>query len=173
MDNQKQDWPSWAKYGVPTILTIIGLILGFLYFISSSSKTLEPIEGINIADMFFKMDKLGTSLEKSSFVKEYTDSLIYGKGSYLDLSGTSGGDITLFINLGGRPISCVVNANTEIERQLLLLKKGQKIQFNGLFSGGSVFGGGWYIKNCVLLKSYSDNFILRFYQIVKSRIQGF
>ena len=36
----------------------------------------------------------------------------------------------------------------DLENQLLLLKKGSKIDFSGVFSGHNINGHSWFVENC-------------------------
>ena len=157
-----KDIPLWLKY-LSTIAGIIAVMWGvYVYFVPSGIEVIKAQQtasafdakitgnSINIAAIFNGYGTKETSLDKQNFLKVYTDTDVYGSGSFLDIS--RGGDQYLItLQVSDNLVSCEFANAADVEKRLLLLRKGQNVSFTGTFSNSMVWGGGWAVKRCALV----------------------
>lgn len=167
LDETFKDIPLWLKWLI-AIVTVLALLWGvFIYFFpdkpfpavithsqeSSGISTSTP----NLADILSKNNTLNTSLEKQDFIKNYANTVVYGSGSFTDISKMDQGYI-VEMTITNNAVSC--QFNFDYEKTLLLLKAGRVINFLGTFTGSGIgFGNGgvspWYVKDCTLLPQHT------------------
>lgn len=106
----------------------------------------------NLAVILNKNNSFTLSSEKQEFIKNYENTAVYGSGSFQDLIKIDQG-YTVLMTISNNMIGCQFGLDSE--KSLLLLKKGQTVNFSGLFTGSGLGGYGavnpWYITDCILL----------------------
>lgn len=150
----------WWGFLIPIL---VGLIIYFitngeiprLLNISKTPNYLSENKSVsstvNIWNILSRADGFGTTLEKENFLEKYKSSEIYGAGSFNDINKVSE-SYYVFVYIGKYPVACSFeNVDSQIERKLLLLQKGDTVSFKGTFMSGSLNGVAWYVRSCYLL----------------------
>ncbi len=106
---------------------------------------------VHVWDILSKNESFNTSLERQTFFDSFKGAITDGAGSFIDISKTSD-TYYVFMQIGKYPVACsFTNVDAQVERNLMLLKKGDKISFSGTFANSSLNNVAWYITNCTLL----------------------
>lgn len=117
--------------------------------VSGNISTTTP----NLADIFLKTNSM-LDLEKENFVKDFENGPVYAVGAVFDNINSSGDHFIVRMAVERNAIGCAFNS--DFKKELLLLKKGDKVNFYGIFTGSGLSGYGavnpWYITDCILLK---------------------
>jgi|SRR3989344_4470265 len=165
-DKNKNPQPSLlSKYWWGLLIPIVVIVVGFIVTEGKKPELLNFLRGrgemnevesvatstLNLSDILAEYNSKETSLEKQNFLKIYDNTIIQGSGSFVDIGKVRNGYLVT-INVSHNEVSCIFGGDPEIEKRLLLLKKGQLINFSGTFTNAVVFRGGWSIQNCTLLK---------------------
>lgn len=154
------DIPLWLKWLVAVAAVLVLLWGIYTYFFPNSSslgmnlihspETGMATSTINISDILTKLNGMNTSLEAENFLKNYTNTNVYGSGSFENIAQPAQ-DFIVTISVSGGEVSCDFDFSTSTQESLLLLQKGQKIAFTGIFTGDTDGdNGGWYVSNCAL-----------------------
>jgi hypothetical protein len=150
--------PWTVGLGTGFVLLILSW-LGSLYFIpnmnDANTAAIVPLATStqNLNDMFKKKETYTTTLDKQTFIQNYTNTLINASGTFDDINKSSGGYIVQ-ITVENNAVGC--KFGEEYAKELLLLRKRQAVNFSGVFTGGGLGGYGpvnpWYITGCMLNK---------------------
>jgi hypothetical protein len=155
-----KDIPLWLKYlvSVSSLFVAAWAIYTYLYPLSyitfntaQLSASVDDSIGtstINISNILSQLDSMDTSLEQENFLVNYENAQVYGIGSFNNIAKPSD-TYLVTIDVSGGEVSC--NFSVSFGKNLLLLKKGVNISFTGIFTGNTVFGGGWDVEDCNLI----------------------
>lgn len=162
-----KDIPLWLKYSV-AFSTVFGAIFGFwgVYVVindnnsrdkllgSATATSSVPIDVTTILDMAYRKD---TAMEQKEFLNKYKDVKVFVDGYFKDIINYGEGyNIFLdssIISFKNIPVVCSLNNLDEDEkREIFLLKKRDRVFFEGIFTGSSYNGAAWYIKDCSIKK---------------------
>lgn len=161
---------SWLeKYWWGLLIPVIVLVLGFILtegrlpqFANLFSQKTEA--GVvdtntpatttpNLSNIFLKTN-LMLDLEKENFLKDFENGPVYAIGAVFDNINSSGGGFIVRMTVERNAVGCAFNSDSK--KELLLLKKDDKVNFYGIFTGRGLSGYGgvnpWYITDCVFLK---------------------
>lgn len=166
-EESNKKWYKRPEVMVPIILTIVAIVIAFLSIPWLSNlipalkikqndqteiptKLSETISPINILNIFSKLDSFNISLDRQNFLANYEDKEVSGTGYFNDIS-RFGETYYVYLNIGNNFVACSFNTNTanEIKDKLLLLNKGDRVSFSGIFTGNHLNGGSyWYVRDC-------------------------
>ncbi|MDO8571344.1 MAG: hypothetical protein Q7R79_01565 [bacterium] len=159
-----QDLPLWLKYtGVAlgllgTLGTLYGAYGTYATLADKPSPSDAPYEvatgTIKISDIFARYNDIKRGTDQQDFLKQYTDVLISGIGTFDNISKSEGSDNTYYVymSVSGGLIACQFdNVDENLKRRLDLLNTGDKVFFFGTFTR-SIMGGTqrWFIRDCHL-----------------------
>ena len=161
-----RDLPLWVKWvGVAfACLAVPGSIYTSLGAYGAVVATFSPEEiattTVNISDIFYRLNKIDRPIDQRTLLHQYDGTKIVGIGSFETLGG-SREDKSYRLYLSVRTgviskeyIACSFgNVDEATEKQIDLLKNGQKISIVGTFSNSSEFGSNaWVVNECGFLK---------------------
>lgn len=167
VNTASSDWLKkyWWRLLIPVLVAVAAYVInegrlpGFINIFTSSKEeqTEKPIIATttpNLADIFSKTNSMMFDLEKENFLKDFKNEPVYAVGAVFSNINTSGDGFMVRMTVERNIIGCAFSS--DIEKELLSLKKGDKVNFYGIFTGGGLAGYGaanpWYITDCILLK---------------------
>lgn len=162
----ESDIPLWFKWvvGIVAILTFAWGLYIYIYpnwhtSVIISNSTLDINKNIlstttpNLASIFLRTNSM-LDLDKENFLKDYENGPIYAAGATFENINSSGEGFIVRMTLERNAVGCAFGS--EFKKELLLLKKGDVINFYGTFTGSGLGGYGavnpWYIMDCILLR---------------------
>lgn len=107
---------------------------------------------LNISDIFLKYNGIDTTLEQRTFLAKYKDVFVVGSGTFVDIDRPNDAFLVSIRISEVNLVSCFFDPTADNEQKLALLKKGSEMKFTGTFTTSAVWGGGWTVQNCTLLK---------------------
>lgn len=164
----KRDHPFWFWFGA--LGTLIGIVTGLIFFaqyfgllgaVWDNNVVPTPMNEnfatstTNLATMLAKNNNFNTRLEKQNFIDKYSNTRVFGQGSFEDIEKVGEAYIVQML-ISKNLVAC--QFSFEFEKPLLLLSRGQIVNFYGDFTGSGLAGYGainpWYIESCTLLNSF-------------------
>ncbi len=160
------DIPLWFKW-VVGIATTLAFVWGIYIYFNPNLQTVStvPISTLdlnknrfatttpNLVDIFSKTNSM-LDLDKENFLKDYENGPVYAVGAAFENINSSGEGFIVRMTVERNMIGCAFGP--EFRKELLLLKKRDKVDFYGIFTGSGLGGYGdinpWYITDCFLLK---------------------
>lgn len=152
----------WEIGGV--LVGLFLLVWGvFTYFVPSSVSNndannefnISTSSPIQITDILNGYTAQSNSLNRESFLSKYKDAQVFGKGSFTDI-GKNPDSFIVIITISRYFIfrdSIMCDFSSDWDRQLNLLKIGQKIKFSGVFSGFKDSpSNAFFVANCSFLE---------------------
>lgn len=143
----------WWGFVIPVVIIVVAYVITEgkppQIFLSQTSASVSAADGaISVSDILAKLNKMPLELDQENFLINYQNTKVYGSGTYSNIA-KRGEDYAVAISVANGDIICQFSST--FQGKLVLLSPGQRISFEGVFSGEREVGGSLHVTDCDLL----------------------